>query len=104
MIDFRAATLTEVEPVAKLLEHWLATGVVSHVHLNDSNRRAPGQGQDEFGAVLEVRRRTDYGGYCGIEPFIYEPDGPTTAARAIGYLRGIEAGLEAAAAWDTMPG
>jgi hypothetical protein len=32
------------------------------------------------------------GGYAGtaaIEPFIYEPDGPACAARAIGYVRGV---------------
>jgi hypothetical protein len=30
---------------------------------------------------------------CAVEPFVYEPDGPTCAARAIGYLQGL---LEAA--------
>jgi D-psicose/D-tagatose/L-ribulose 3-epimerase len=95
MIDCRAARLAEAEPVAALIERWLPTGVVSHIHLNDSNRRAPGQGEDEFAPVLAALARSGYDGYCGVEPFVYEPDGPTTAARAIGYLRGVQEGLEA---------
>jgi hypothetical protein len=26
---------------------------------------------------------------AAIEPFVYEPDGPACAARAIGYVRGL---------------
>ena len=39
--------------------------------------------------------RHHYAGWCGVEPFDYVPDGPGCAARAIGYLRGIEQGLRA---------
>jgi hypothetical protein len=28
-------------------------------------------------------------GMASIEPFIYRPDGPTCAARQIGYVRGV---------------
>ena len=31
-----------------------------------------------------------YSGNAAIEPFVYEPDGPTCAARAIGYVRGLQ--------------
>jgi hypothetical protein len=27
---------------------------------------------------------------AAVEPFVYEPDGPSCAARAIGYLRGLQ--------------
>jgi D-psicose/D-tagatose/L-ribulose 3-epimerase len=30
-----------------------------------------------------------YQGDIAMEPFIYEPDGPACAARAIGYVRGL---------------
>jgi hypothetical protein len=30
-----------------------------------------------------------------VEPFDYVPDGPGAAARAIGYLRGVEEGMGA---------
>ena len=33
---------------------------------------------------------TAWPGFCAVEPFDYHPDGPTSAARAIGYLRAIE--------------
>jgi sugar phosphate isomerase/epimerase len=43
--------------------------------------------------VLAALRRSGYEGAVSVEPFRYEPDGPTCAARAIGYLRGILAAL-----------
>jgi hypothetical protein len=35
-----------------------------------------------------------YAGWVAMEPFDYHPDGPTCAARAIGYVRGILEALE----------
>ncbi|HEX7003601.1 MAG TPA: sugar phosphate isomerase/epimerase family protein [Trueperaceae bacterium] len=97
MIDCRAARLSESEGVADLIRRWVPPGIVSHVHLNDRNRGAPGQGEDEFASVLRALDEVNYEGYCGVEPFVYLPDGPTTAARAIGYLRGVEEGLGSSA-------
>jgi sugar phosphate isomerase/epimerase len=94
MVDCRAARLTEVEDVPALLERWLPTGLIGHIHLNDRNGRAPGQGEDRFAAVLAVLRRHGYQGAIGVEPFVYEPDGPTTAAFAAGYLKGLRAAEE----------
>lgn len=90
MIDTCAAGLGESESVAALIERWMPRGVLAHVHLNDRNRRAPGQGADRFAPILRALDATGYQGFCGLEPFEYLPDGPTSAARAIGYLRGIE--------------
>lgn len=95
MLDVSAAGRGEVEDVADLLRRWVPTGLIAHVHLNDRNRRAPGQGSDRFAPVLAALDETGYAGICGVEPFDYQPDGPGCAARAIGYLRGIEEALGA---------
>jgi len=47
-----------------------------------------------FGEIIAALRRGGYTGIIGVEPFVCEPDGPTCAARAVGYLRGV---MEAAA-------
>jgi hypothetical protein len=39
--------------------------------------------------VLAALIDGDYKGWIGIEPFVYLPDGPTCAARSIGYIAGI---------------
>ncbi len=94
MIDTCAATAGESEPIPALIERWMPSGMIAHVQVNDRNGRAPGQGDDEFAPVFRALRRTGYSGVVSVEPFVYEPDGPTTAARAIGYLRGILAALQ----------
>lgn len=89
MLDVSAAGNGEAEPAAELLRRFVPTGLIAHVHLNDRNRRGPGQGSDRFAPVLAALRETGYRGFCAVEPFDYHPDGATSAARAIGYLRGI---------------
>lgn len=68
---------------ARMLSAWLPSGLVTHVHLNDPNGRGPGQGNLHFKSILQALRENEYSGFLGIEPFIYEPDGPSAAARAI---------------------
>ena len=63
--------------------------MVAHVQLNDRNKKGPGQGSDRFGPVLQALRDTGYDGWVAMEPFVYEPDGPTCAARMIGYVQGL---------------
>jgi D-psicose/D-tagatose/L-ribulose 3-epimerase len=89
MIDTCAAARSETTPITELIARWLPTGKIAHIHLNDPNRRGPGQGELRFGPILAALRRHGYAGICAIEPFVYEPDGPTSAARAIGYVRGL---------------
>jgi len=89
MLDVSAAGNGEAEPAETLLRRHVQTGAVAHVHLNDRNRRGPGQGNDRFAPVLRALRETRYDGICAVEPFDYHPDGPTCAARAIGYLNGL---------------
>lgn len=89
MIDCSAAGQSETEPVQALVEHWLPTGMIAHMHFNDPNRRGPGEGALAFGPILSALRDGKYQGNAAIEPFIYQPDGPTCAARGIGYIRGV---------------
>jgi D-psicose/D-tagatose/L-ribulose 3-epimerase len=93
MIDCSAAARAEAAPIPELVRDWLPTGLIGHIHANDPNRRGPGEGDLAFGPILGALREQGYDGTVGVEPFIYRPDGPATAARAIGYLRGcLEAG------------
>jgi D-psicose/D-tagatose/L-ribulose 3-epimerase len=89
MIDTSAAAMAEPEPVAAAIERWMPTGLIAHIQLNDSNRRGPGEGSDAFAPVLAALKRTGYDGWIAMEPFEYIPDGPTCAARSIGYVSGI---------------
>ena len=90
MLDTCSAGNGEADSVPALIEGWMPTGLIAHIHLNDRNRRGPGQGTDRFGLVLEALRRTGYAGFAAVEPFDYIPNGPTSAARAIGYLRALQ--------------
>lgn len=94
MIDTRAAALTESQSIPDLIERWLPTGSIAHIHVNDRNRRAPGQGYDQFVPLFAGLCRAGYNKIVAVEPFDYVPDGPCTAARAIGYIRGILEGSE----------
>jgi D-psicose/D-tagatose/L-ribulose 3-epimerase len=99
MIDCSAAGQAETEPVHRLMEKWLPTGMIGHVQVNDPNRRGPGQGEMDFAPILQVLHRMEreghFPGIIGVEPFDYVPDGPGSAARAIGYLRGVLEGIDA---------
>lgn len=89
MIDCSAASVAEAEPVHEVMARWLPTGLIAHVQVNDRNRRGPGQGNDRFTEAFATLKRLGYPGDVAIEPFDYIPDGPATAARTIGYIRGI---------------
>lgn len=93
MIDTCAAAACEPEPVRAVIERWMPTGLIAHVQLNDRSGSAPGQGEDDFAPLLEALAQARYAGAMSVEPFVYAPNGPTCAARAIGYLRGVMAGL-----------
>jgi D-psicose/D-tagatose/L-ribulose 3-epimerase len=89
MIDTCAAAASETEPVAALVERWVPGGMIGHVQINDRTGLGPGQGNDDFAPIFRALARTGYRHAISVEPFRYEPDGPTCAARAIGYVRGI---------------
>lgn len=94
MLDTRAARLAEVENVETVLQRGISAGTIAHVHVNDSSGLAPGQGNDDFTGIFEVLLDTEYAGTVAVEPFEYVPDGPTAAARAVGFIDGILAGLQ----------
>jgi sugar phosphate isomerase/epimerase len=98
MIDCSAAGQTEAEPVDALITRWMPGGRIAHVQVNDPNRRGPGQGDMAFapilGTLLQMQRLGHYHGVVAVEPFDYVPDGIGSAARAIGYLRGVLEGLD----------
>ena len=89
MVDCSAAGQAEAQTIPDLLRQWLPSGLIAHIHLNDPNRRGPGEGGLAFGPILQALSDEAYVGMAAIEPFIYEPDGPACAARAIGYVRGV---------------
>ena len=97
MIDCSAAGQMENEAIEVLMQRWMPSGHIAHVQVNDPNRRGPGQGDMKFSAILQaiaqLQASGDYHGIVAVEPFDYVPDGPTCAARAIGYLQGIVEGL-----------
>ena len=88
MIDCSAMGRAGFDVPALIRKH-LPTGLVAHIHLNDPNRRGPGEGEMKFGPILAALFEMKYAGMASIEPFIYQPDGPTCAARQIGYVRGV---------------
>lgn len=89
MLDTKAALLSESESIPALLDRWIPSGMIAHVHVNDSNLRAPGQGEQRFASIFSCLVRNQYRGVVGVEPFEYFPDGKAAAARAIGYIQGI---------------
>jgi sugar phosphate isomerase/epimerase len=89
MIDCSAAVLTEAQSVPDLIRQWVPTGLIGHIHFNDPNRRGPGDGKLDFAPIVAALRDSKYQGDGAIEPFIYEPDGPTCAARGIVYMRNL---------------
>lgn len=94
MIDCSAAGQMEREDIPALMRRWMPTGHIAHVQVNDPNRRGPGQGGMRFAPILAALREMEaaghYHGIVAVEPFDYVPDGMGSAARAIGYLRGLE--------------
>lgn len=97
MLDIRAASHAESASLPELVDRWLPSGAIAHVHLNDPSGLAPGQGGLSFVPVLQALLRNRYDGLVSVEPFEYRPDGSTAAARAIGYLQGVLEGLESPA-------
>ena len=88
MVD-SSATARDGGDVVAVLDEWYPRGRIAHVHLNDPNRRGPGEGELRFAPILAALERHSYAGWAAVEPFVYEPDGPACAARAAGYLHGL---------------
>lgn len=92
MIDTSATARDGGDPTA-VLDAWYPSGLITHVQVNDPNRRGPGEGGLAFAPFLASLRRHGYDGWVSVEPFEYDPDGPACAARAAGYLHGVLEGI-----------
>lgn len=66
---------------------------LSHVHLVDSNRRAPGSGHIDFRSVLQTLRDIDYQGYLCAE-ILPLPDDYTAAQQFVSNVKNLLASLE----------
>lgn len=77
------------ELVADAVRRRMPTGLMAHVQFNDRSKRGPRQGDARFASVVQALRETGYAGWVAMEPFVCEPDGPTCAARMIGYVAGL---------------
>lgn len=95
MIDCCSATQAETASIPDLLSQHLPSGLIRHVHFNDPNLRGPGQGELEFLPIVQRLLELKYDGWIGVEPFDYVPDGPASAARAIGTIRALEQAAKA---------
>ncbi|WP_424933290.1 sugar phosphate isomerase/epimerase family protein [Amaricoccus macauensis] len=89
MIDISAAGQVE-PPVADLIRDWVPSGLLGHIHANDSNRGAPGMGDDPFHQIVAAIRETGWAHPVGIEPFRTLIDAKVTSATAIATLRACE--------------
>ncbi|MBB4120939.1 sugar phosphate isomerase/epimerase family protein [Martelella radicis] len=69
MLDCSSAALAEDEDVPSLIEMWMPTGNIAHIHLNDRNRGAPGTGSDDFSAIIAAILKSGYSGDLSVEPF-----------------------------------
>ncbi len=65
-----------------------AADLLTHVHISDSNRRAPGAGHLNLLPVVRTLKRADYDGFLGIEAIL--GDASEDAIRAsVGYVRAL---------------
>ncbi|MEM1287399.1 MAG: sugar phosphate isomerase/epimerase family protein [Pseudomonadota bacterium] len=80
MIDTSAAGQAEALPVADLIEYWVPKGRIAHIQVNDTNRGAPGTGDDPFEAITRALHRCGWSNPVAVEPFKHIIDATTTAA------------------------
>ena len=69
-----------------------AAPYLRHVHVADSNRRAPGLGHLDFRRILETLQEVGYRGYLSAETLPY-PDPEGAARQTVDYLRSLQAAI-----------
>lgn len=87
MLDTSAAGQAESSPVAQLLRDWLPSGKLAHVQVNDTNRGAPGMGDDPFDDIVAALQECEWPYPIAAEPFTTCINGVTTAAIAAATMR-----------------
>lgn len=96
MIDTSSAHFSEPKPVAETIREWLTGDMIGHLHFNDSNRGAPGTGDDPFYDIVKAVIDCNWSKLVTIEPFVLEVDATTTAEISISTIQGIQNQLAAA--------
>ena len=92
MIDISAAGQVE-PPVADLIRKWVPTGLIGHIHANDTNRGGPGMGDDPFPEIVAALAEVGWPHPIGVEPFRTLIDARVTAGIGIATLRACEKAL-----------
>jgi len=69
-----------------------AAPFLRHVHVADSNRRAPGGGHIDFGAILDVLADIGYDGYLSAETLPH-PDPEGAAKATLNHLRPLQVAI-----------
>jgi sugar phosphate isomerase/epimerase len=89
MIDTSAAGASEAEPVDSPDRALDADRPRRPCAVERPQPAGAWTGEDRFTPILAALQRTGYDGWLAMEPFDYVPDGPTCAARSIGYVAGL---------------
>jgi len=89
MIDTSAAGQAEAIPVADLIRDKLPGGSIGHIQINDTNRGAPGTGDDPFDAILAAIRESGWTRPIAVEPFKVIGDARATAAYAAATVKAL---------------
>ncbi|HWM83742.1 MAG TPA: sugar phosphate isomerase/epimerase family protein [Pseudolabrys sp.] len=87
MLDCSHAAGSEQDSIPILLERYLPTGHVVHMHANEVDGGGPGSGAIDFAAILKTLASLGYDATIGVEPFVYDPDPITCAQQSIRHLR-----------------
>jgi sugar phosphate isomerase/epimerase len=86
MLDVKSMCAEE-RPPAETIRAW--GGRSAHFHANDANRRGPGFGDTDFGAIAAALRASGYAGVVSVEVFDYTPDPDTIARESLRHLRAV---------------
>ena len=77
----------ETRSFASALE--IALPWLAHVHVNDANMQAPGEGDTDFLAIIKSLKDVGYGGVISIEAFSFADDPKVVLTRSRKYLESI---------------
>ena len=87
MIDTSAAGQAEAVPVAELIRREVPHGGIAHIQVNDTNRGAPGMGEDPFDEIARALREVGWSSPIAVEPFRTQINGTVTAAIGAATMR-----------------
>ena len=66
MFDTFHANIEEDNPVKSILKH---RGIITHMHISETNRGVPGRGHNDWPAIFKALRSTGYDNWLTIEAF-----------------------------------